>query len=207
MDEVWQALLSQWQSQSGLELFAVALAIAYVWLATEESIWCWPAALISTSLYTFIYWDVSLLFQVLLNAYYAVMAVVGWLSWRQKPSSAVLLVSIMSTQQHLLFIASAGTCTALIYFFAAHWLSYEQLLLDASITVFSLFTTFLTVRKKRASWLYWIIINAATVYLVVKAGLIFTALLMLIYIVIAIKGYWQWTQSMQAPRSVADSAV
>ncbi len=206
MNEVWQATVSQWQAQSILEVLAVVLAIAYVWLATEESIWCWPAALVSTCLFTYIFWDVSLVFQVLLNVYYAVMAIVGWLTWRRASTENTLRVSTMPLQYHLIYIFSGIAISALIYQFSAHWLSYEQLLLDASITVFSLLTTVLTVRKKRASWMYWTIINIATIYLVLSTDLYLTAILMVIYVVIAIKGYWQWSLSMQAAESAGDSA-
>jgi len=41
--EIWPSLVEQWQQQSIIEIFAVVLAVAYVWLASEESVWCWPA--------------------------------------------------------------------------------------------------------------------------------------------------------------------
>lgn len=40
--------LAQLAATSFLEGVAVALAVAYVWLAARQNIWCWPCALVST---------------------------------------------------------------------------------------------------------------------------------------------------------------
>ena len=60
----WLELFQQqWAAQSGWEIIAVVLALAYVWLAARQSIWCWPCALVSTGIYTWIFWQVTLPFQ------------------------------------------------------------------------------------------------------------------------------------------------
>ena len=48
---------------SVLEAIAVALAIAYLVLATREHIACWYCAFASSALFTAIFWDVSLLME------------------------------------------------------------------------------------------------------------------------------------------------
>ncbi len=191
-----EAVVSQWQQQSILEVIAVLLAIAYVWLAAEQKIWCWPAALVSTTLFTYVFWDVSLLFQMLLNAYYAVMAVVGWLSWRKQGQLTVKGVSAMKLKHHGIIIGLGLLLTVLMVMFASHWLSYDLLWLDAGITMFSLIVTWLTVRKFLQSWIYWTMINSASIVLFASVNLYFSVLLMLVYIGIAMKGYFQWKKDV-----------
>ncbi|MGQ8367429.1 nicotinamide riboside transporter PnuC [Glaciecola sp. 1036] len=193
--EIFETIIAQWQQQNLLEIIAVTLSVAYVWLAAEESVWCWPAALLSTTLYTYIFWDVSYLFQMLLNAYYMVMAVVGWSMWYKGKQNQQLEVKFMSLKQHLIIISIGVIITSILVIFAASWLSYDQLILDASITVFSLLATVLTVKKYLQTWIYWTIINAASIYLFAQAQLYFTCFLMVIYIMIAVKGYLQWRNS------------
>ncbi|MDP5041289.1 MAG: nicotinamide mononucleotide transporter family protein, partial [Paraglaciecola sp.] len=82
MSEFASQLLQQLSAQSGLEALAVVLALAYVWLAAKQNIWCWPCALLSTAIYTFVFWEVTLPFHALLNVYYMLMAVYGWLQWQ-----------------------------------------------------------------------------------------------------------------------------
>lgn len=79
-----ELFIQQWQQQSIGEIFAVLFALAYVWLAAQESIWCWWAGFLSTTLYVYIFWDVTLFFQMLLNVYYMAMAVWGIIHWSKK---------------------------------------------------------------------------------------------------------------------------
>ena len=56
-------------------------AVAYLLLAVKENVWCWLFAFISTVIYTMLFWNVSLLMDSALNAYYMAMAVFGWYQW------------------------------------------------------------------------------------------------------------------------------
>ena len=69
-----------------LELVAMLLALAYILWAAVGSIWCWPAAFVSTAIYTYIFYDVLLLMESALNIYYLVMAVYGYWSWQKDAS-------------------------------------------------------------------------------------------------------------------------
>ena len=69
------------------ELLAVVSALCYVVLAAKENIWCWPAALVSTIIYSVIFYDVYLWMDALLQVYYLVMAIFGWYCWRKISST------------------------------------------------------------------------------------------------------------------------
>ena len=77
-------VIQYFSSLPWLELVAMLLALAYVILAAKGSLWCWPAAFISTALYTVIFYDVLLLMDSALNVYYLVMAVYGYWIWQKK---------------------------------------------------------------------------------------------------------------------------
>ena len=48
MSEVLNSILAYFQQLPWLELIAMLLSLAYVILAAKGSLWCWPAAFIST---------------------------------------------------------------------------------------------------------------------------------------------------------------
>ncbi|MBT1450891.1 nicotinamide riboside transporter PnuC [Glaciecola sp. XM2] len=205
MEGVVEILAQQWQQQSMAEVFAVLFSIAYVWLAAEESIWCWPAALISTTLFVYVYWDVSLVFQMLLNAYYVVMAVVGFMHWKKTNASGFSALN-MPLKLHLLIVIGGAFMLLLTVLIAQQWLAYELLYLDAGTTLFSLLATYLTVKKYLQSWVYWSVINALTIYLLLETQLYLTVVLMALYIVIAVRGYLNWSISMQTSEVIDNSA-
>lgn len=199
MGQVFAIVLEQWQQQSLFEVFAVILSVVYVALAANKSIWCWPAALVSTSLFAYVFWDVSLLFQLFLNLYYLLMAVVGFIHWHKNSDDGFISLN-MPIAAHLSIIFGGCALSVLVVFIAetsaGQWFGYELLYLDAAITMFSLLATYLTVNKYLQSWIYWTIINAVSMYLFISSGLYLTAILMVIYIVIAIKGYANWSKNL-----------
>ena len=83
MSELLLAAAAQWQLMHSIELVATLLALAYVLLALKQSLWCWPAALLSTILFTHVMWQSALLSDALLQLYYAGMALYGWWRWQQ----------------------------------------------------------------------------------------------------------------------------
>lgn len=203
--DIWPALIEQYQQQSVWELFAVGFAIAYVWLAAEESIWCWPAGFITTGLYAYVYWDVTLVFQMLLNIYYMAMAIWGFVSW-QKTGENALLISRMSLKLHINVIALGVFISAVTYYIASYWLEYDLIILDIAVSVFSLLATYLTVIKKLENWFYWSLINLVSIHFLLATGLYLSIVLMLLYIAIAMKGFVQWLNTYNS-RSLYDSSV
>ncbi|MCH8537667.1 MAG: nicotinamide mononucleotide transporter family protein, partial [Alkalimonas sp.] len=63
VQQFWQ----EWQMLTSLELLAMLLALAYLLLAMRHSLWCWPAALFSTAIYTYVMWQHALLSDALLQ--------------------------------------------------------------------------------------------------------------------------------------------
>ena len=202
--DVLDLLAQYWQQQSVGELFAVAFAIAYVWLAAQESIWCWPAGFVSTSLYVYIYWDVTLFFQMLLNVYYMGMAVWGFLHWGKSGEDRVT-ISRMEITEHALVIVAGTIASGIVFLIAVQFLNYDLVLLDIVLTVFSLITTYLTVTKKLESWAYWSVINAVSIILLYDRELYPTMLLMFAYLVLALRGALQWNKLYKEANACANT--
>jgi nicotinamide mononucleotide transporter len=181
-----QLFLTSW-----LEGVAVILALAYVWLAARQNIWCWPCALVSTGIYTWLFWHVSLPFHTGLNFYYLIMAIYGWLQWRAKPKEAQSVQSL-PVYQHAVYIVILSLSAWALSYFASGLLDASYLYLDAFITVFSLFTTVLVAHKVRENWLYWIVINSFSSYLYFAKDLTLTGILFICYLGFAVYGYVQW---------------
>lgn len=103
-DSDWlDTLVQAWAAQSGWEMVAVVLAVSYLLLAVRQNPLCWLAALISTAIYTTLFWQVQLVMQSALNGYYLAMAVYGWWHWRHGGGGdRALPVTRWSLSQHSL---------------------------------------------------------------------------------------------------------
>lgn len=198
IEEFWQSLLGQLQQQSIAELIAVILAVAYVWLAAKQNIWCWPCALVSTGIYIWIFWEVSLPFNSLLNIYYLVMAIYGWTKWRQIENDKESQIVSKSLSFHIyaiLLMLVAGAF--LVKLVELSWQGL-YLYLDAMVTVFSVFTTVLVAHKVLENWIYWIFINSFAAYLYLANGLLLTGILFIAYVGFAFYGYFSWRNTMKS---------
>ena len=173
-----------------IESAAVFFSILYVILAVKESIWCWAAAAISVSLYIYICYTAQLYTETGLQVFYLIMAFYGYHQWNKNNST--LKVKQWTTIKHLLILVLAASLTFLMGFYFTIYTDAAMPLVDSFTTVFSVFATYMITKKILGNWLYWIVIDAVSVYLYFSRDLHLTSLLFIVYTVIAILGYFSW---------------
>tara|TARA_Y100001936_G_C15981813_1_gene617168 strand:- start:98 stop:652 length:555 start_codon:yes stop_codon:yes gene_type:complete len=177
-----------------LEIFAVIFAITYLILAVKQNILCWYAAFFSTAIYTFLYWDVSLYMESILNIYYLLMAIYGWVNWNNKKNEIDLPVKEWSLNIHFISIFIILFFT-LASGFLLNNTEAARPYLDSFTTWGSVFTTYMVTQKILSNWLYWIVINSVGIFLNFEKELYLTALLLFSYQVISILGFIKWRKS------------
>lgn len=190
------ALVDQASALSLLELLAVLLAIAYIVLVLRENRWCWPAAFLSTAIYTGLFWNVALLMESVLNVYYMAMAVYGYWVWTQGGTDQDIPIAQWSAKKHLILISATTLASLLVGYCMANYTHADFPWLDAATTCFAVVTTWLVAQKILENWLYWIVIDIVSIYLYANKGLVLTAILFVFYIGIAIVGYWAWRKQL-----------
>jgi nicotinamide mononucleotide transporter len=206
MQEISQFLSSLVNGLSGWEACAVVLAIAYLLLAAKESIYCWYCALVSTAIYTFLFWDVSLLMESALNVYYMVMAVYGWHQWRYggKEHSGIPIRTLDSSQ-HLVIIGAVIIISLISGLLLSQHTDAAWPYVDSFTTWGSVITTVMVAKKILENWLYWLVIDSVSIPLYIDRGLYLTAILFMVYIVIIVVGYLSWRQRYNSQQALANA--
>ena len=198
MNELLNTIIGQFQQNSALELIAVVTALAYLILAVRENILCWPAALISTFIFLFVFWRVHLYMESALQVYYIAMAIYGWYQWtRTGEDNRLLPVSTWRPRQHLMALLVIIIGTAASGYYLQTSTEARLPYLDSFTTWSSIITTYMVARKILENWLYWLVIDAVSIYLYLDRELYFTALLFAIYIIIIFFGWFSWLKSYQ----------
>lgn len=177
-----------------LEIFAVIFALFYLFLAMKQNIACWYAAFISTLIYIIIYWDVSLYMESLLNFYYLLMAIYGWINWNKKSQIDKNYVISWSYQNHIVVIL----LILILTFISGFYLQKTDAVypyLDSFTTWASVITTFMVAQKILSNWIFWIIINSIAIFLNFDRELYLTVILLMTYQVMSVYGYYQWRKS------------
>lgn len=199
LDALSSDILAAWQAMPGWEVCAVLLAIAYVLLAVKERIECWYAAFVSSAIFLVLFWNVSLLMESALQIYYMGMALYGWSQWRRHANSEEdLHIHTWPLIRHVQWFTTIALVTLVSGYLLSNNTTAAHPYLDSFTTWASVFTTWLVARKVLENWLYWIVIDALSIFLYVDRGLYLTAVLFVVYVVIAVLGFVQWQQRYSA---------
>ncbi|WP_372861174.1 nicotinamide riboside transporter PnuC [Pseudoalteromonas sp.] len=197
MDFITQ-ILSGFTAMSHWEYIAVALSMAYLLLAIKENLWCWPAAFFSTLIYTIMYWNGALLMESLLNFYYMYMAVFGWVVWRKgKANQAQRLITSWPIHRHIILIVLTTLASSAIGYVMQNYTHADFAYLDSFTTCFAVVTTYLVAKKVLENWLYWIVIDAASMYLYYEKGYYPTLVLFIFYTIMAAWGFKTWYEEYE----------
>jgi nicotinamide mononucleotide transporter len=135
-----------------------------------------------------------------LQFFYVLAAIYGWMQWNKSVSNVKL--SKKKVRFHLVAI---GIC--LLISFSIGWImkTYTDQAfpyLDATITIMSLFATYLVARKIIDNWVYWIFIDLACIPIFYSRGLYLTSILYLIYAITAIFAFFKWNKEYQKQNEV-----
>ena len=190
-----------------LETLAVLCAIAYLFLAMRENIYCWHFAFFSTALYVWIFQDVNLYMESALNIYYVLMALYGWFCWSTSKFAAEgLKIKSWTLNLHIKVVSLICLLTAVSGVLLSINTSARLPYLDSLTTWGSVITTFMVARKVLENWLYWVVINSLSIFLYVDRELYQTAVLFAMYTALSVAGYFQWRSIYQRESKQHSSA-
>lgn len=182
------------EAVSTIEIIAVVLALVYLVLAAYQNSWCWLAAAISSVLYIKICFDAQLFIETGLQLFYLIMAIVGYFQWQKKASinTANEQIVNLSFNSWLLGILICGFISVAMALWFQQNTNAKLPWLDAPVTIFSIWATWLVIKKVLQNWLLWIVIDSVAIYIYVQRSLTITALLYALYTLLAIIGYLKW---------------
>ncbi|MBA1202679.1 nicotinamide mononucleotide transporter [Pseudomonas capeferrum] len=178
---------------SGLELFAATLGVIAVWLTVKQNSWCWPIGLVMVVLYSWIFYEVQLYSDMLLQLVYAVLQLYGWWQWTRPDR--------LDDARHVTRLATLPMLTGLTMGLAvslalgaamATWTDAAQPWLDAALTGFSLVAQLWMAQKRLQCWPLWVVLDVIFVALFVYKSLYLTAALYALFTLIAVRGWLEW---------------
>ena len=178
---------------SPLELFAAALGVIAVWLTVKQNAWCWPIGLVMVLIYSWIFYDIKLYSNVLLQVIYAALQVYGWLQWtRRGPTQEVRAITWLPSGSVFIGLGLGVVVSLLLGGLMANFTDAAQPWLDAALTGFSLVAQVWMAQKRVQCWPLWIAIDVIFVGLFVYKELYVTAALYGMFLLLAIQGWREW---------------
>lgn len=198
-------LFAQYQNyptyEIALELTAIFFGLWSVWAAKKNSLAVFPTGIINTAIYVYLLWKWNLLGDMLINAYYVIMSIYGWVLWTQKDAQQNQLpIARMQPKDYIysaILFAAAAIFVVLVYLIFGkftHWTSY----VDTFVTGLFFVGMWLMARRKIENWLFWIAGDLISIPLYFAKGYTFTSIQYLIFTIIAAYGYSAWKNNLNS---------
>jgi len=187
-----------------IEVTAVILAILYLVLAVKQNILCWLAGIISSVLYYFIMRSAGLYMEAYLQIFYVFMGFYGWSQWRiSTRTSNNFVVNTWNKLQHFYALSLILILSAISGFLLKSFTDAALPFFDALVTCGAVVSTYMVAKKLLENWIYWLVIDSISILLFISRGLLPTAFLFGIYVVIIFFGYKSWNKILKENNAIS----
>ena len=168
-----------------MEAAAVVLSLLYTLLYLRGVIPdCYYAAFGGALLFMFLCYRKKIYAESFLQLFYVGMAVYGYLNTDQDWK-----VIHWTFNEHIPYLAGSSVLTLLVGLYLKRKTDAKRPFIDAFTTVFSIGATWLMVNYVHENWLYWIVIDAVSIFLYASRKMYLGALLFFLYLLMAIDGF------------------
>lgn len=174
-----------------LEIFAVSMGLLFIVLLISENIWCWAFGILSSLSFVFLMYYSRLYSESLLYVFYVIIGVYGWQKWSQEGEQRIDIQRVPWPRLAAIFLSGVVLSYIVGYFFS-NYTNAQRPFADATTSVFSVLASYMEAHKWLSSWIFWIAINAFSIWLYFDRSLNFSSFLMLIYFLLSIFGFLQW---------------
>ena len=196
-----------------LEIIAAFFGLLSVFFSVKRNIWVYPTGIISTTIYVYILFNFGLLGDMLINVYYSIMSIYGWISWNKNTENQIISVDFAKKKDWLmglnLFVMSFVAVCGVYYFkpfidnhFSMNGVSlgFQQLdwanWLDIFTTSLFLIGMWFMAKRKVENWLFWIVGDLICIPMMLYKGLGITSLQYLVFTIMAVMGYQKWKKTL-----------
>jgi len=185
--------LIQMLGSSAIELIAVFCGFINVVLIIRRSIWNYFFGFIMVTLYAKIFYDYQLYSDSVLQVYFFFMQIYGVACWLQGKSDdgkiQVISLSTKAFSQYLFF----GVIAWLAWSYAMQvWTDASYPYWDSAIAVLSILAQFFLSRRYLQNWYLWIAVDLLAIVLFAVKGLMPTAALYAVFLILASIGLISW---------------
>ena len=184
-----------------IEIAGTIVGLVYLWLEYKASIYMWIAGIVMPAIYLYIYYNAGLYADFGINVYYLLIAVYGWLAWKnilgkRKPGKE-LPITRASRSEWWKAVLMYVVIQIVITWLLVNYTDSTVPIADSFTTALSIVGMWMLARKYIEQWWVWCVVDVTSSALYVYKELYFTAILYALYAIIAIFGYLKWKTLMR----------
>lgn len=177
------------------EAVGAIVGIIYLLLEYKAHPWLWFFGLLMPLFYIYLFFDQRLYANATINVYYVWASVYGILCWRGILGSRQKDESPITSMPRSALWPTVGSIAVvtLVLTLVLQWLGESQVAwLDGFTAALNVVGMFMLARGWYQQWICWIIVEPVMVVMSLLTGMYPTAVMYLVYCVIAVMGYLRW---------------
>jgi nicotinamide mononucleotide transporter len=181
-----------------LELAATLVTLACVILGVKRNLWQFPVGIVGTALFFVVVAQQKLWANAVLQVFFVFVQIYGWWYWlRGDKGSRPRIKSanrghVIASVIAAIVVAAGGSWALTAY------TDFDLAFTDAITLSVSVVAQYLLDRKYLETWLVWLIVNVASVWLYGNAGMwLFTGLYVFFFFN-AFWGWWEWRKELRS---------
>jgi len=182
-----------------VEIIGAITGLIYLYYEYKADIKMWPAGIIMSSFYTFVFIQAKFYAFACINIYYILAAIYGWVRWNRNKSGNVEDKGIAHTPVRYILPISLITVSIFIlitYILISHTDSPVPYG-DSFVTTLSIVSMWMLAHKFAEQWLLLVVLNIVSIGLYFWQNLYPTSTMYLIYAVVSVLGYIKWKKMIR----------
>jgi nicotinamide mononucleotide transporter len=190
---------------TSLEALATLFGLINIWLIVRRSVWNYPFGLAMVAIYAWIFAqpNVRLYSDVGLQVFFFVVQLYGWWNWsKSEAESGEVQVLLLPAAHRIGWVGIIAVATlawgALMHRYTSASLPWW----DAFIAMASVSAQLLMARRYLENWMLWIAVDAVAIGVYAAKGLMLTAILYTIFLIVSVIGLLNWRKAVPAQRTM-----
>lgn len=175
-----------------LHWVGVGCGVIQVLLAKANKVLLYPFGIASILITVYVLYEAGLYAEILLNLYYLVMSVYGWLHWVARQGQPEVVAAYSKQRDWYVTALIVALGFPALYFALVHFTDSTVPAWDAWVSATAWAGMWLLAKRKIENWILLNVSNAFAIPLLAYKNLHLYALLTLFLFIVAIFGYVEW---------------
>nr|WP_315201740.1 nicotinamide riboside transporter PnuC [uncultured Albidiferax sp.] len=189
------------------DMLGFASGVLCVWLTARAHIWNFPVGILSSAVLGLVFLQQRLFADAALQIVFIVLSAQGWVQWLRPPQAQHTAAFASTSLREQCVLLAVAAVTTLLLWQVLLWLKGAAPPVDALLTALSLCAQWQLNRRQTSSWAWWIAVDLVAIPLYWSRGLPLIAGLSLVFLLICLRGWWNWRTRMPTPPLMAGAAA
>ncbi len=190
-----------------IEIIGAVIGLTYLFLEYKANVCLWPVGILMSLFYVVIFFHGKFYADAAVYLYYIGANTYGLLKWSRSRSKALTaegspaeeLVITHTPKREILPLAVVSLILWCVLFWVLKTFTDSTVPAgDAFTTALSIVAMWMLAQKYLEQWMVWIVVNIVSTILYFWKGLYPTGILFIVYVIVAVLGYFRWRKLLTA---------